>query len=93
MTMRERIARALWNDNNSMDAEYDDLSKAVQGVMLKRADAVLNAMREPTEAMQEAGAAVISGGANFAHDRPLPTLGNAYRAMIDAALSEGMAEE
>lgn len=47
---------------------------------------VLEELRDPTEAMHEAGQAIIMGGQGAPPDRPLPTLRNAYNAMIDAAL-------
>lgn len=53
-SMRERIARALWNRFAATDHEAweDETSKSP---WLDDADAALAAMREPTEEMMEAG--------------------------------------
>lgn len=54
---------------------------------IPHARAAIEAMREPTDAMVEGGAVVVSNQ-DADHDKPLPTLSNAYRAIIDAALNE-----
>lgn len=48
----------------------------------------LEAIREPTDAMHDAGADLIERGEGNRPDRPLPTLRNAFTAMIDAVLAE-----
>lgn len=52
--------------------------------------AVLRAIREPSEEVHAAGQAVIEAGQGLAHDRPLPTLRNAWRAMIDAVSEQAL---
>jgi hypothetical protein len=91
MTMVEIVARAIaekgfgrsWDDFEEVNAYDTD-----QCDLLAYARAAIEAMREPTEAMHEAGGRIIDEGEGYPHDKPLPTLRNAYKAMIDAALSE-----
>lgn len=85
MTKLEQVAES--------QAKFDGRSlagmpKGERGRYIERARLAIEAMREPTEEMIDAGDDIVSGGANYAPDRPLPTLRNAYSAMIDAALKE-----
>jgi len=73
---------------NPMSLETGDLGVDGPVNPANIARAVLTAMREPTEEMHDAGMAVTSNQ-SMAHDQPLPTLRNSYRAMIDAALEDG----
>lgn len=84
MTMREKIARAInragveWleqNDPKRMTLSWADVPDEVF------ADAVLSAMREPTQEMAEAGCR-----ATLPYDEG--DAARAYRAMITAALQE-----
>ena len=76
MTMIEKIARAL---ASLRAVEYDVLFPSDY----EAAEAVLDAMREPTEGMIEAGCSKASGFASAGN-----RMCNGYRAMIDAAKSE-----
>lgn len=88
--MRERIAKAIAGVGHQPEnALYED---TVIVSASEAADAVLNALREPTPEMMDAGTGIIMGNPINAHDKPLPTLGNAYRAMIDSALSKAEVE-
>jgi hypothetical protein len=76
-TMRERVARAI------AESHYPD--KCVESMwqhMMPDAIAAIEAMREPTEAMVNAGYDV-----GYSPD-PLPC-DAVWKAMIDAAISEG----
>lgn len=84
MTMIERVARALARHDNP---KYENWWPGYE----RRARTAIAAMREPTETMVEGGAGIISNQ-DMAADRPLPTLSNAYRAMIETALSEEPSE-
>ena len=92
-TMKERIARAILK-RRFYDCEPDMYGRDLErffaehedGLMVEaqdEADAVLDAMREPTERMIEGGVTADHGG----------TLGSrtikCWQAMIDAAISEG----
>lgn len=93
-SMIERVARELCaqeggdpdrichGEGKSADKTYSEWR-----AYTSNARAVLTAMREPTEGMHDAGVAVTENQ-SIAHDKPLPTLRNCYRAMIDAALAE-----
>jgi hypothetical protein len=70
-TMRERVARAIAEAHELHGRSYYSI-----------ADAVIAAMREPTEAMVNAGYDV-----GYSPD-PLPC-DAVWKAMIDAAISEG----
>lgn len=56
MTMRERMARAMVDafSVGLRPPKFDDLAEFAQYSFLKAADAVLDAMDEPSEAMNEA---------------------------------------
>lgn len=81
MTMRERIARVAY-DEAFPQVAWEIAGDHRQQFFLDQADAVLAAMREPTEAMVTAGYDV-----GYSPD-PLPC-GDVWKAMIDAAISEG----
>lgn len=74
--MMERVARALWADVD--DRDFDALGPLAQKRMRDRARVVFAAMREPTEAMVDAGQEEVLCGVESAEI--------IYRAMIDAAL-------
>lgn len=82
MSMVERVARAInvltmsWSDD-------DEMVVRAQNKVREQARAAIEAMREPTDEMVDAG-----------YHRAKPYLGTetmaqAYRAMITAALGEG----
>lgn len=80
-TPLRRIARALVKSQSGVD-DFDALDAEMQDSLLRDARAVLEAIREPSEAIMDAGADVI-GSTLALHDGP-----EIWRAMIDAALSE-----
>lgn len=105
MTMREKIARAFYEQRSRFTIQpnrrtYDELDDVQRAQLLASADAVLDAIREPTESMVAAAAetpgmkAVSSAmelhqarGYGFepgSFDDGSP-LHQAWRAMIDAA--------
>jgi hypothetical protein len=95
-TMRERVARAIymsWDASGTADLNWDEIKQAAKPgegskpnqsylFAMCQADAAIKAMREPTEAMVNAGYNV-----GYSPD-PLPC-DAVWKAMIDAAISEG----
>ena len=83
MTMRERIARAIAKaDGMHPEAVSNDEDEVpVWTLYLDTADAVLAAMREPTDWMKAAYSDVC--------DTPVLHAVLDYQAMIDAAINEG----
>lgn len=83
--MVERVARAIY-ERNSKRTNYvwpDDVYPAIRNRCLRDARAAIEAMREPTEEMVNAGA-VAEGDTNLeAQARSL------WEAMIDAILKDG----
>gem|GEM_PF-4453591 len=98
-TMRERLIRAVYpiiasaaDDDGTGFTTWDEwVARGVRPVWENQAaaavDAILAELREPDEAMHEAGSTIIDRGQGHPHDRPLPTLRNAFTAMIDAVRS------
>ena len=90
MPMRERIARAAYASHfHCSEDEWSNggLPPSSRERYLRIADAVLAAMREPTEAMLDAACEV-------GPDTPYGGFGcddatTIFQAMIDAAISEG----
>lgn len=78
-SMRERIARAIVADDFNGDSTvYDDMGANMQANFLANADAVLDAMLEPTEEMCVAG---LETNTRFGPR----AMGAIFRAMIRAA--------
>lgn len=91
--MIERVARAfeptIWEiphflaDGSAIQKRYiDDRQKR----SLEKARAAIQAMREPTEAMLEAGHEVVAGFYTRGYD--CPAFEDSWRAAIDAILKE-----
>jgi len=93
-TMVERVARAIapeWfiltEDSESIVSNYPGQTVDMQRWAMTKARAAIEAMREPTEAMEDAaGGALCSAIESRAEDAIV--CGAVYRAMIDAALAE-----
>lgn len=82
MTMREKIARALAaHACRIADKSGADLPADIWEQGLPQADAALNAMREPDEAMIEAGDEITSHACNY----DTVDAADVWAAMIDAA--------
>lgn len=82
--MRERLiarTQATIGVHVGVPLDADDISEALAWKII---EPILNELREPDEAMHDAGSAVIDQGQGHPHDKPLPTLRNAFTAMIDA---------
>ena len=87
--MVERVARSLYHAH-SRNKPYDILQPEFQRQYEKQARAAIEAMREPTEAMEEAGfQAGHEGDGEWEYASPAST----YTAMIDAALSQTIGEK
>ena len=54
MTMREKMARALFTQNEDSDITWDTCPQEIRDEHLASADAALAAMDEPTEVMVKA---------------------------------------
>lgn len=89
-TMVERVARAMASEAGEGWWVFPDPeeAEATEKVWMVRARIALSAMREPTEAMKEAGAEAGDWvePADDDHDRAFA--GEVFRAMIDTALQE-----
>jgi hypothetical protein len=91
--MIERVARAIFEDVECVAIAFgampmwDEVDETERDKWREAAIAAIEAMRDPTDAMHDAGSKVIIGGEGNPHDKPLPTLRNAYRAMINEAVS------
>lgn len=86
MTMREKIARALYkrtrnriHENRSVRT-WEDQSQEIRDDYLGEADTALDAVMDPTEGMRCAGLDVIGG-----HDMPPAAELKTFQAMIQAA--------
>jgi len=80
MTMLEKIARAIWQENKpDMAPGYDDLDFLDQGRVKMIARACLNAMEHPTDKMDDAGYKTKEDGLS-AHA--------IWSAMVECALQE-----
>lgn len=105
MTPLERAARALYRLHDAPPQDLLDRLKANgddEGLAEELAEedevwpnyvadarAVLEAIREPSEAMREAGAEVGESHDNLPRETEPHAADDVYRAMIDAALKEG----
>lgn len=93
MTMREQIARALWDSRESTLPErgrlsFDQASYVARRYIMADADAVLKAMREPIDAMTDAyWDTVRLHGGNVASE-VYPLGFQVWEAMVDAAIAE-----
>lgn len=83
MTMKERIARAIHEEIELRDDLCHYEYKYKRESMILVAEAVLDAMREPTEAMIEVGIEDHGWG-----DCEMSEMHFRWQAMIDAAKSE-----
>lgn len=89
----ERVARAIcksrfMNGGNEDDDGWDDLPKAHKQQRLIEARAAIEAMREPTEAMIDAGEPEFYEWMFGQEDWTRPMVPQGWRAMIDAALTD-----
>lgn len=82
--MKERIARLLEPNSWAAIGLADTLMhKNRRTWSLQKAGYILDELRDPTEAMEEAGKKVVG------NDRVYPDMGfNVWQAMIDAAKAE-----
>jgi len=82
-TMVERVAKAIWMENQPAGApSYDDLDFLDQGRVKMIARACIKAMREPTDEMLQS----VSSFVDIAHIDQDPIY--YWTRMIDAALKE-----
>lgn len=78
MTMIERVARAIMRDDFEGDELWESSDKCLRGSYLRNARAAIEAMRDPTDGM-------VDAGNSLGHEEAPATY---YEAMIDAALAE-----
>lgn len=55
--MREKMARAMYESQDNLDLKpsWDNTGEMTKGIWFREADAALDALMEPTEAMKQAG--------------------------------------
>lgn len=83
-TMVERVAKAIWSENQPAGAPaYDDLDFLDQGRVKMIARACITVMREPTDEMVHAA----FEGAAFTFAKQSEII-DGWKTMIDAALKE-----
>ncbi len=83
-TMVERVAKAIWMENQPAGApSYDDLDFLDQGRVKMIARACIKAMREPTEEVLEHSTAIGAIGLPWKVEAAAQ-----WRRMIDACLKE-----
>ena len=82
--MIERVAKAIFDEGNNPS---DDL-ESDKDITLRFARAAIEAMREPTDAVMEAGCASNPPGGYHAGTTLRDIIGAEWRAMIDEALKE-----
>jgi hypothetical protein len=82
MTMREKIARIMISGNSP--ELWESLAPESKHFWLERADAVFDALAEPTEGMANAGANSIRRF-NPDYDRDYDAAADLFKAMITAA--------
>lgn len=95
-TMLERVARALWDmkekATNPPNVSWRNALPEERAFMLKAARAAIEAMREPTPKMAEAGQAVILAAwinnSDLADEQSIADEHDVLAAMIDAALED-----
>lgn len=89
-TMLEKAARAHWDAKRfSTSRTWDELKAEERTKALRHMRAALKAIREPDEAMVEAGLAVVGGPANMGSGLVLE---EQFAAMIDAVSAEPKAQ-
>ncbi len=87
MSMVEKVARAMLNTMNKDVRWTQKLPTELEAILIARA--AIEAMREPTEGMREAGALEISDeNSAFTQERDSKNAGYVFGAMIDAALAD-----
>lgn len=89
--MVERVARAIsennfHNDETIWSRLWDELPAENRSTYIRIARAAIDAMREPTEAMEDAADSEAERYFGNSHECLSPA--HAYRVMIDAALKE-----
>lgn len=94
MTPLERAARAMLDSNrihNGLlpDAELNDMTVQARADYLRQARAVIEAIREPSEAMLGAADYVMPGVTQDTARANEQAAWKIYRRMIDALLAEG----
>jgi hypothetical protein len=80
--MREKIARALFRIELPETATWESATGLMKDGFLAAADAVLDAMREPTDNMIEVGFDVSLDGKEWGKQTDICGI---WRAMLDAA--------
>jgi len=85
-TPLHRAARALMKSQSGVD-DFEALDDEMQAGLLDDVRAVLEAVKEPSKRMQSDGAFRIFRGERITED-DLSIARHAWRAMIDATLSE-----
>jgi hypothetical protein len=104
-TMRDRVARAIymsWDASGTADLNWDEIKQAAKPgegskpnqsylFAMRQADAAIEAMREPTDRMLDAGQPQVNlslepGEFEFL---AIDEVERIFTAMIDAAISEG----
>lgn len=87
-TMRERLIAKLMEEVGGYvdDPLHHPDELLVEGWInpAQVINAILAELRKPDEAMHDAGSSIIDQGQGHPHDKPLPTMRNAFTAMIDA---------
>lgn len=95
-TMLEKAARAAYDghdfkprDDMGGDLRFDDLATFYQEYWRNSARAVLMAVREPSDGVEDAGEAGYRDNAPDEHSRISPyAIGKSFTAMIDHILNE-----
>ena len=83
MSMRERIAQALLASESANEMAWNDLDLITRSAFLRDADAVLAAIRLPTDRMIAAG--IIERHVSATPEAWNLATANIFTAMIDAA--------
>ncbi len=87
--MVERVAMAMWAKKEQLTpnprVSWENAEAKDQAFMLEVARAAIEAMREPTEAMKDAGGMELAGLWD-SDDSPYSAAENVWLACIDAAL-------
>jgi hypothetical protein len=84
VTMREKLIARVWECGYpDFPLDPDQTDEMGSNWAEEIVDAILAELREPDEGMHEAGAEIITAGAMLGPGKPLPTLRNAFTAMID----------
>jgi len=88
MTMLEKVARALYRCAPIPNVPFDVLADSDKIYYLGRARAAIEAMREPTLAMNNAALHDYMGYERQGPNKPAWNSKTMWTAMIDAALNE-----